>query len=373
MCTLLTTLAFFTSGEADVTQFVTKDASVYENFPTDGFGDGAANSGQQIFVGEWDTSTLARFNKGVLLFDLPTIPDEMTLQSATLRLRLTGVSEPSYIPSALLYHSVTCNSSSMVWSLFQDSSFVNTGIVAATSSSVPDTWIYIDVSTQINADYNNDTTPFAAFRIQFPESHVYVKDDIGPCYAIAKKGGTNTYPEADNPPETFDDYKPRLVLEFSSTPVGLIVRTDEANNVITAYHSAVNCVFDYPGVHYGTLPTTNPESRRPEYIQALHDAGIRAIRFPGGTFSHWYLPGNPDLTSDLLTLAYKNAYPHGHRTRWEDVRDTLKQADIKIIYALNTSFSRTNREFCAPSAIRNIRVILDSRMDRVMCQKRPRR
>ena len=106
----------------------------------------------------------------------------------------------------------------------------------------------------------------------------------------------------------------------------------------------MNMVFTLPGAYHGTLPTDNPKSHRPEFIKHLKQAGIRTIRFPGGTPSHWYPAGYPKQNHELLVIKdqhnkqqHHSTYPHGHVPQWLDVHDTLKEAHIKIIYQLNTS------------------------------------
>lgn len=112
---------------------------------------------------------------------------------------------------------------------------------------------------------------------------------------------------------------------------------------VTPLHLGVNTAFWFPGLYYGTLPTHNPESHREAFIESLQQAGIRAVRFPGGTTSHFYLTEGKDVTDELLLSLdgvgnVSSAWPKGHYPRWEDYRETMREAGMAIIYQLNTSF-----------------------------------
>lgn len=128
-------------------------------------------------------------------------------------------------------------------------------------------------------------------------------------------------------------------------PITLNFPQDTARyRTFSPLHLGVNMVFSLPGAYYGTLPVDHPQSQRLAFIKQLHQAGFQAVRFPGGTQSHWYLAGYPKQNKTLLKRKDANnkkqnhsAFPHGHITRWENVRQTFKQAKIKIIYQLNTS------------------------------------
>lgn len=114
---------------------------------------------------------------------------------------------------------------------------------------------------------------------------------------------------------------------------------------VTPFHLGVNVAFWFPGVYYGTLPPSNSDSNRSAFIAELQRAGVRSARFPGGTISHYYLAEGKQYTDEVLALLKRGKtknvsmeWPKGHYPEWSNVRDALREAGIKIIYELNTSF-----------------------------------
>ncbi len=105
----------------------------------------------------------------------------------------------------------------------------------------------------------------------------------------------------------------------------------------TAFHFGAN--FDsanFPGVYYGSLPASAPGSKRAEFIDFLKKSNLRSARYPGGTASHWLLPESREASQKLMKLSRKRDTPK--LTGWREFRDTMKEAGVKIIYQLNTSF-----------------------------------
>ena len=50
---------------------------------------------------------------------------------------------------------------------------------------------------------------------------------------------------------------------------------------VTALHFGANVEFFRAGLYFGTLPRSDPRSRRREFARALRDSGIRSLRFSG--------------------------------------------------------------------------------------------
>lgn len=104
----------------------------------------------------------------------------------------------------------------------------------------------------------------------------------------------------------------------------------------TAFHFGANVVGNFPGILAGTRPASEPGSRRSDFIRFVQSTGLRAARYPGGTESHWFLPESVGATRRLFRLTERRdpACPVG----WQEFKSTMKEAGIKIIYQLNTSF-----------------------------------
>lgn len=105
----------------------------------------------------------------------------------------------------------------------------------------------------------------------------------------------------------------------------------------TAFHFGAN--FDssnFPGVYYGTLPASNPDSKRADFIRFLRSSGLKSARYPGGTASHWHLPEGREACQKLLKRV--NGQDAPMMVGFREFRDTTKEAGLKLIYQLNTSF-----------------------------------
>ena len=71
--------------------------------------------------------------------------------------------------------------------------------------------------------------------------------------------------------------------------------------VISPLHFGANIEFSRPGVFAGTLPASDPRSKRKEFAAALRQSGVRALRLPGGNAAYYYLPESRELS---MTLAH---------------------------------------------------------------------
>jgi len=126
--------------------------------------------------------------------------------------------------------------------------------------------------------------------------------------------------------------------EIYSTVVAVGLNPAQERVRITPLHMALQMVHFLPGFYDGTLPESDPRSKRKAFLGALEQAGIRAIRFPGGTNSHWYLAESTELTAEISGLVRGRNWPRNHYPKWHDVRDTFRSAGIQIVYQLNTSY-----------------------------------
>ena len=104
----------------------------------------------------------------------------------------------------------------------------------------------------------------------------------------------------------------------------------------TDFHFGANVVGNFPGIEAGCRPASQPGSKRPEFIRFLKETGLRAARYPGGTESHWFLPDSLEATKRLFRMSEKR--DPKHPVSWEDYKSTMKEAGVKLIYQLNTSF-----------------------------------
>jgi len=110
------------------------------------------------------------------------------------------------------------------------------------------------------------------------------------------------------------------------------------DRVVSSLMCGANQGFNVAGIYYGTMPASNPASRRAGFIKILKDKEIHALRFPGGTLANVYLPDNnqgmgrvPILLSASLPEPGKNDYV----SPWQFF-DFCKEAGIEAIYQLNT-------------------------------------
>jgi len=124
---------------------------------------------------------------------------------------------------------------------------------------------------------------------------------------------------------------------------------NENEHVLGKGAFAYNTPFHYAGIYYGTLPESDPRSKKKEFGEAMTKAGARAMRFPGGLPAHQYfiegeeyaiqydqkckrfgMPWNGLYNSD----DYNNAW---YVDFWNWL-DFCKEYDIDPIFQMNPSF-----------------------------------
>ncbi len=112
---------------------------------------------------------------------------------------------------------------------------------------------------------------------------------------------------------------------------------------ISPLHFAVNCEFYRPGLYFGTLPKSDPRSKREEFARALKESGIRALRFPGGNAAYYYLPESRRKTMALAHATKHWAFrdnnpPSTHFVTLENLASFCREYDVKLIYELPVLF-----------------------------------
>ncbi len=120
--------------------------------------------------------------------------------------------------------------------------------------------------------------------------------------------------------------------------LALPILTFAKDQVISPLIAGTNAEYDFAGLYYGTLPKSNPQSRRVEFRKLLAEMNIRVIRFPGGTPAiTQYLADNADLMRSVIGAA---GYPEGDPKKFTNLWDFLdfcKETGITPIYQINTA------------------------------------
>jgi|GEM_PF-5416103 PEP-CTERM putative exosortase interaction domain len=158
----------------------------------DGNGNSIDLDGQTIIAGELDQASVNRLERALLRFSMPAIPEGETIVSATLRLYVTGV--PTSVSPAQLYWSndsktLANNYSS---SYYQNTTFVNTGLQVASTSTTANSWVELNVTSFVLSDYaNSGSTTYSWFRIQV-DGLGFVEDNISHRYGFASENHADT-------------------------------------------------------------------------------------------------------------------------------------------------------------------------------------
>ncbi|MBS1371347.1 MAG: hypothetical protein HPZ91_15475 [Lentisphaeria bacterium] len=141
----------------------------------------------------------------------------------------------------------------------------------------------------------------------------------------------------------------RLILEPRSVPAAALaeaspIRAQVGTEIRKAHLSellfGVNAEFRYPGITRGTLPLSDPASLEREFATALHSAGVRVLRFPGGMPTHQYFTEGPQAQAKLFKLFpnqsyyFRNmGYPLVH-----DVLEFCRRNNFEMLFEVNTMF-----------------------------------
>ena len=124
------------------------------------------------------------------------------------------------------------------------------------------------------------------------------------------------------------------------TQVTLAPAGDKA---VTALHFGVNCEFFRAALYFGTLPASDPRSKRVEFAAALEASGIRSLRFPGGNAAYYYLPEGADHSMALgHAMRYweyrKDNEPSVHFVTLGNLSSFCREYAIQIVYELPVLF-----------------------------------
>lgn len=109
------------------------------------------------------------------------------------------------------------------------------------------------------------------------------------------------------------------------------------SRIVSPMLCGANSMFNMAGLFYGTLPASDPASRREEFIKILRQINMHTLRFPGGTCAtSQYLA---DQTEVMRSILGEDGYPEGGKdkftTLWQFL-DFCKDADITPMYQVNT-------------------------------------
>ncbi|MBN1553729.1 MAG: hypothetical protein JXA11_03215 [Phycisphaerae bacterium] len=121
-----------------------------------------------------------------------------------------------------------------------------------------------------------------------------------------------------------------LTTAFLNTPV----KAEELT--VSPMICGANSMFQMAGLYYGTLPTSDPKSRRDEFKKILQKMNIRTLRFPGGTDANSkFLADHPDVMGSVLRV---DGIPEGGPDKFTDLwqfLDFCKEADITPVFQVN--------------------------------------
>ena len=121
-----------------------------------------------------------------------------------------------------------------------------------------------------------------------------------------------------------------LSLVFTYSPVQAEERT------VSPLICGANTMFDMAGMYYGTLPKSDPASRREEFMKILRQINIRLLRFPGGTGANsMYLADHPDIMRTVLGVKSLPERDPEKVTGFWQFLDFCKEADITPLYQVN--------------------------------------
>ncbi|MDR1282692.1 MAG: hypothetical protein LBK99_17995 [Opitutaceae bacterium] len=131
---------------------------------------------------------------------------------------------------------------------------------------------------------------------------------------------------------------PEMLAEKS--PVAATITTNVIKPRLSEQLFSVNAEFRYPGIYKGTLPESDPASRRREFAAALRQAGVRVLRFPGGMPTHEYFTEGPEAQAKLFhAFRSKSGY---YRDMWyplfDDVLDFCRAYGFEMNFEINTQF-----------------------------------
>jgi len=135
-----------------------------------------------------------------------------------------------------------------------------------------------------------------------------------------------------------------IVLSLQTMALGEVATTQAVagtrpDAIVSPMICGANAMYEFAGMYYGTLPKTDPRSRRAEFITLLHEKGIRALRFPGGTpaLSQFLVDNDAMMQKVFGAAGIPEGDPNTYTTFWQFL-DFCREAKIEPIYQVNTAF-----------------------------------
>lgn len=144
----------------------TSGYTAFSNTPPYTSGNSITDVNGTVFtVGELDN---IRMERGLVRWTLPGLDLGESITNVTLRLYVTGVTNGGALTNASLYWSNDSQalSTNNFSSYFQNTTFQDTGLYAALTTTTAGTWIELDVTSYVSTDYSKGTTHYSYFRIQ---------------------------------------------------------------------------------------------------------------------------------------------------------------------------------------------------------------
>jgi len=125
-----------------------------------------------------------------------------------------------------------------------------------------------------------------------------------------------------------------------ASPLEVVITDAVAKPHLSEQLFGVNAEFRYPGLYRGTLPETDPANRRREFAEALRQAGVRVLRFPGGMPAHEYFTEGPEAQAKLFAAFPSKAgyYRDTWYPRFHDVLDFCRAHGFAMNFQINTQF-----------------------------------
>ncbi len=190
MAVAVTLTLVFAGAAANATDLptitATQNAYIWDVPPFDGTGNDR-DYGNTMIVGEMDVGSIKRLARGVVQFELPELPQGEILQSATLMLYVSNVvNESGLLDDVSIYHSQPWNSTTVPVSLYENTSYVDTGLEPISSSTPINSWVSISVTGWVADDYRLDPPEdlISSFRLQINDL-VFIDDGKSHRYSIA--------------------------------------------------------------------------------------------------------------------------------------------------------------------------------------------
>ncbi len=193
-----------TADAALITQASTVRMTVSDAAAFDSLGDLAQLNPGSFSIGETEGSP-DRLNKGILKFELPTIPLGEFITSVTLKVWTRGpaIGTGQTIGNASLFHSVTDNSldtdvtTAANKAMFESTAYNDTGLNVdggILTNAAAARLVSVDVTNFILADYASDgVSAVASFRIEADNALVnYVNNGAANRFLIVANGEANT-------------------------------------------------------------------------------------------------------------------------------------------------------------------------------------